>query len=145
MGSLGEEIEFVKGEATGQPKPGDGCEPLPSRVLNKMELNLLQRGLSFIPKGVGMTSWNRLEAEADLTAYHRRLKLADFFEGEEGGQRVPFTGPSEWEPRGCQVGECVWRIIEEDKKVIGGVKEVWEESNLLRGEWEALKGLRADQ
>ncbi|MGL5901975.1 MAG: hypothetical protein ACRCZO_04755, partial [Cetobacterium sp.] len=42
-------------------------------------------------------------------------------------------------------GECVWRLIEEDKKVIGGVKEVCEESNLLRGEREALKGLRADQ
>lgn len=34
-----------------------------------------------------------MEAEAGLTAYHRQLKLAVFFEGEEGGetQGIPFT------------------------------------------------------
>lgn len=56
-----------------------------------------------------------MEAEAGLTAYHRRLKLTNFFEGEEGeGQRVPFTCAPEWEPQICQVGELVWRIIEEE-------------------------------
>lgn len=116
-----------------------------TRVLNKMELSVLQKGLSFIPRDVGGTSWNRLEAEEGLTAYHRRLKLADFFEGEEGqGQRAPFTGASEWEPRNSQVGELVWRIMEEDRKMMKGIKGVPEESNLSRGEWGALRGLRVD-
>lgn len=41
---------------------------------------------------VGAT-WNRLEAEVGLTEYHRRLKLAAFFEEEEGDAegKAPFT------------------------------------------------------
>lgn len=65
-----------------------------TRVLSKIEMSVLQRGLSFVPSGTGMggNSWNRLEAEAGLTEYHRWLKIAVFFreEGREG-QRAPFT------------------------------------------------------
>lgn len=52
-----------------------------ARVLNKFEMLVLQRGLSFVPRGtrVGGDTWNRLEAEAGLTKYHRLLKLAAFF------------------------------------------------------------------
>lgn len=52
-----------------------------TRNLNKDEMSLLQKGLSLIPKGAGMVSghWNKLDAEAGLMAYHRRLKLAVFF------------------------------------------------------------------
>lgn len=55
-----------------------------TRILDKFEMSLLQRGLSFVPKGVGMggATWNRLEMEAGLTEYHRILKLAAFFEEE---------------------------------------------------------------
>lgn len=46
-----------------------------TRVISKMEMSVMQRGLSFIPSGTGMggNSWNRLEAEAGLTVYHRRF------------------------------------------------------------------------
>lgn len=107
---------------------------------------VLPRGLSFIPRGTGMSgsSWNRLEAETGLTAYHRRLKLTAFFEGDEGegeGQRAPFTVSLGWEPRRTQVAELVWRIVEEDQKNMKEVKETW---NLSKEKLEALKGLRKD-
>lgn len=61
-----------------------------------------------------------------------------------GLEYSPFTGASEWEPRNCQVGEVVWRIIEENRKIMKGIKHVPEDSNLTRGEREALRRLRAD-
>lgn len=41
-----------------------------TRILNKDEMSVLQRGLSFIPRGTGMdgSHCNRLDAEAGLTA-----------------------------------------------------------------------------
>lgn len=42
------------------------------------------------------------------------------------------------------MGELVWKIIEEDQRTMKGMREVPEDGNLSRREWEALKGLRAD-
>lgn len=40
--------------------------------------------------------------------------------------------------------ELVWKIVEEDERVVKGMIEAGEEWNLYRGNWDALKGLRRD-
>ncbi|XDV11124.1 hypothetical protein PO909_000146, partial [Leuciscus waleckii] len=119
---------------------------IPTRVLNKVETAVLERGLSFVPRcpGVGSKGWNRLEAEAGLTEYHRRLKLAAFFEDGEEGQRAPFTVNSGWEPQDHQVTQTLQLIIKKDQKTMKGIKEVAEAGNLSQEEWRVLKGLRED-
>lgn len=121
----------------------DCGEPLPNKN-SKIEMAVLPMGLSFIPRGTGMSgsSWNRLEAEVGLTAYHGQLRLAVFFEGdEEEGQRAHFTVSSGWDLRRSQVVELVWRIRRKIKKIMKEVKETW---NRSKGKLEALKGLRKD-
>lgn len=62
--------------------------------------------------------------EAGLAAYHRKLKLAVFFEREEREAREPINTSSGWEPKRSQVSELVWKIVEEDERVVKGVREV---------------------
>lgn len=63
---------------------------------------------------------------------HIRLKLVSFFEQEENGidqsERILFTTSSGWEPKNSQVSELVWKIIEEDEKLVRGMvrmEDVW--------------------
>lgn len=42
----------------------------------------------------------------------------------ERGARGPFTTSSGWEPKRSQVTELVWKIVEEDERVVKGVREV---------------------
>lgn len=82
MGSLGEVFKLIGERHPVNQSVRTVVNLFQTRVLNKMEMVVLQKGLSFIPRDTGImggTNWNRLEAEAGLTAYHRRLKLADFF------------------------------------------------------------------
>lgn len=77
--------------------------------------------MSVIPMAMGGSSWNRMEAEVGLKAYHMRLNVTVFIEGEEGkGQRAPFMASSGWEPRKSQVAELVWRIME-DQRIMKGM------------------------
>lgn len=41
-----------------------------------------------------------------------------------------------------QVAELVWKIMEEDQRIMKGMREVPEVCDLSQEEWEALKGLR---
>lgn len=74
--------------------------------------------------------------------------MAVFFEGERGG--TPFVSSSGWEPnRGWEpkrsrVTGLVWDIVEEDQKVMKGVREIQEIWNLSEDEWVALQRIRRD-
>lgn len=86
-GTVGALVDLVKLRREGHPisqSYGPVVYLSRTRILKDFETSLLQRELSFIPKGLGGATWNRLEAESGLSDYHRRLRLVAFF-GEEGG------------------------------------------------------------
>lgn len=146
METLDEGVKLVREGHPVDQRAGTVVNLSLTRVLNKEEKAVLHKGLSFVPncQGMGRRNWNRLEAEAGLTEYHRRLKLAAFFEEEEEVQRAPFTLNSGWEPQDKQVPQIVQQVIKEDQKIIKGIKEVMEAWNLSQEEWRVLKGLRQD-
>ncbi|GAA6089820.1 uncharacterized protein LOC109201125 isoform X1 [Tachysurus ichikawai] len=68
-------------------------------TLSTTEERVLEKGLSFIPT-VGPGLPNQLETEAQITEYHRRLKITYFGTNntEEQPAKAPFTNKSGWEP-----------------------------------------------
>lgn len=117
-----------------------------NRLLSTSEQSVLEKGLSFIPVHFNTTgqTWDRLEMEAGLTEYHRRIKLASFFEEQEPPQRIPFIPKSDWEPQNFQVEGEVHELIKKDRNTIKGIRNITELTNLSEEEHSALKRLRND-
>lgn len=65
--------------------------------LSKAQFDLLSRGLSFIPT-VDLGRDQKLQWEADLQHYHRKVKLAAYYKDSPGKEKLPFIGPSSWTP-----------------------------------------------
>ena len=78
-----------------------------------------------------------------LQEYHRRLKLAAFFEHHKEKEIVPFIDKSEWTPNDQQLPSQVTQIIKKDIRFFDSSFHVSPlKPNLTEGEIKALKALR---
>lgn len=100
------------------------------------QLQLLDKGLTFIPSR-DEGGHIRAPLMADLTEYHRRLKLASYFGPTKVPLRKPFKKPSHWEPAQEKLPKELFELFEQDRKTIREIKYVKEDSNMTE-----VKGLR---
>lgn len=107
-------------------------------TLTREQLQILYKGLTFVPIR-DMGGHIRTPLMADLTEYHRRLKLASYFGPTKVPLRKPFKKPLHWEPTQEQLPKELFELIEQDRKTIREIKYVKEDSNTTKGE---MKGLR---
>lgn len=107
--------------------------------LTTPQTTLLNKGLTFIPTPKPVR--NHRQLHLDLQMYHRRIKLALFFEEEER-EPIPFTLPSEWTPKDSQLPDAIKQLIKEDSKELKNVPtQYMEEANITPEETIALKQL----
>ena len=90
--------------------------------LSSAELSLLDKGMSFIPYHK-VKKWDNKLGIHDLTRYHRRLKLAFFFEDDDNddsldGDIPRFTPPSQWEPRDSKIPRNLKKLITRDLETL---------------------------
>lgn len=111
-------------------------------ILTKGQLQLLNKGLTFIPTPV-INQNTKNELLADTQRYHRRLLLAAFYRYNQKIEIIPFTGKSTWTPKLSQVPNTIRQIIRADKYAIRNIP--WNNkatSNLGWDEKQALRQLR---
>lgn len=77
----------------------------------------MEKGFSFIPTPQPTNACNK-EKFADVTNYHRRLKIATYFGPSEDDARIPFMPPSDWEPPWSKVPELIKTVISLDKEYL---------------------------
>lgn len=77
------------------------------------QFSILNKGLNFIPtRG---TNANIVEqARFDLQQYHRRLKLAAYYEGSPTSEKLPFTTKSTWSPPQSVIPQEIIKLIDTD-------------------------------
>lgn len=115
---------------------------LSSLTLTQPQLELLSKGLSFVP------SWNtgrnvRRQLTSDVTQYHRRLKLLAHYgpDPEEQTNRLPFISPSLWEPDRDKLPPELLLLIQMDSEHLPRLIPKPDNPNLSPDEVEALQHL----
>ena len=110
--------------------------------LTPPQLTLLNRGLTFIPtKGsnkniIEQTRW-------DLQLYHRKIKLATYFQNTKDTIPPPFTPKSDWTPPDGKLPPEITALIRTDiQHVDTKFRAAHTRPNLSREETEALKELK---
>ncbi|KAG7467708.1 hypothetical protein JOB18_018490, partial [Solea senegalensis] len=80
---------------------------------SQIQLQLLERGLSFIPRP---TTYDWEELQRDLHKYHRRIKLLDYFHPHSDFTPSQFSHPSHWEPDWTTLNNKTHTLIHTDRK-----------------------------
>lgn len=110
-------------------------------VPSREQLQLLNKGLTFIPsRDEGGRA--RAPLMADLTEYHRRLKLASYFGPTKVPLRKPFKKPSHWEPTQEKLPRELFELIKQDRKTIKEIRYMEEDYNMTSGELQGLRELQ---
>lgn len=118
-------------------------------LLTPAQDSALAKGLSFIPHFKNKTHKHTPD-DTETTAYHRRLKLAAHFHGEEREfvYKPTFQEPSTWEPEPHTLPLPLWDVIAADRtalKVPRPPSQQADLDNLTDSEWLALQQLRKDK
>lgn len=110
--------------------------------LSKAQLDLLNRGLTFIPT-VGDNRKQRTQLLWDIQNYHRKIKLATYF-GNKGKRGKPrFTPPSHWTPPPHKLPPEVHFLIKQDNKEVHKHEKIHKDRrNLTEDEIQALTELK---
>lgn len=110
--------------------------------LSKAQLDLLNRGLTFIPT-VGDNRKQRTQLLLDIQNYHRKIKLATYF-GNKGKRGKPrFTPPSHWTPPPHKLPPEVHFLIKQDNKEVHKHEKIHKDRrNLTEDEIQALTELK---
>lgn len=110
--------------------------------LTKAQIDLLSKGLSFVP------TWNtgkdmRRRLTLDVTQYHRKLKLIAHYGSNPDDQqnRLPFLSPSLWEPETDKLPPELLQLIKTDSEQLPHLIPKPENPNLTSEEVEALQHL----
>lgn len=113
--------------------------------LSKAQLDLLNRGLTFIPT-VGDNRKQRTQLLLDIQNYHRKIKLATYF-GNKGKREKPrFTPPSHWTPPSHKLPPEVHFLIKQDNKEIHKHEKTHKDKgNLTEDENKALTELKQNK
>lgn len=109
-------------------------------LLTEAQISLLNRGLSFVPS---ISATSRQDLEYDLQVFHRRLKLAAYFEGSQEKNPLPFLPPSLWLPNACNLPGVINRLISKNSRAFRRkFRIIKEKNNLSNEERLALKSLQ---
>ena len=123
------------------------CQHRPVSQPHTAQVSLLLKGLSFVPT-LNIGDRNPPSMRLEIAAYHRRLKLAAFFEGQEQrdyGERRRFLPPSAWTPKDHQLPPAIPRLVQEDLQSASLLPNDEDHTpNLTPEEVEALRQLRQD-
>ena len=114
---------------------------------SEAQVSLLLKGLSFVPTlNIGRQGPPSMRLE--VAAYHRRLKLAAFFEGQEQtdpSERRRFLPPSAWTPKDHQLPPIVPTLVQADLGFAASLPNGEDDTpNLTPEEVVALRQLRQD-
>ena len=109
-------------------------------VLSTGQRKVLEKGFNFIPTPEIQNS--RPIFKADLSAYHRRLKLRAYFgRSREDTEPPRFHRKSGWEPGMAEIPRELRTLLIKDRMDIGGMKPRAEAQNLTPEEIECIKDL----
>lgn len=110
--------------------------------LSEPQYNLLNKGLSFIPTGF-IERDQKVQFKWDIQSYHRRIKLASYFQNSGGREILPFTGTSNWTPPLEKLPLEIGNLISKDLDIFKAhYKPVSEKNNISHQEIRALRELR---
>lgn len=111
--------------------------------LSEPQYNLLSRGLSFISTTT-MGREEEFQLQLDTQNYHRKIKLASYFQNVAGREMVPFVGSSNWMPPLHKLPLEVQDLISKDLETFKThYKPIGEKPNLSACEARALRELQA--
>lgn len=118
---------------------------LSSRRLTQAQIDLLSKGLSFVPTG-GIPKGIRSQLAHNVSQYHRRLKLITHYgpNTDQLEHRLPFYPPSQWEPNWDDLPLELRSLIREDTHDTSNLILEPEKPNLTKEEEMALRQLRND-
>lgn len=109
--------------------------------LTKAQLELLNRGLTFVPT-IDLTKNQKKQLELDIQTYHRKIKLATYFRHTKKDTPLPFRPPSNWTPPPHKLLPEIHLLIQKDNK---DFKQFFrfhqEKQNLSQDEVKALREL----
>ncbi len=116
---------------------------LSSKTLGQNEVNLLSKGLNFVPKPPKPT---QEEVQSAISQFSRRLKLTQFFHNMPRlGDPKPFVDKSQWTPDDQLIPEDILKEIETLEKESSKIKLKNGPSNLSKQEKLAIRSLKADK
>lgn len=108
---------------------------------SQAQLNLLNRGLTFIPT-FKLDRNRRKQLLSDIQNYHRKIKLAVYFRNKGKRNPPPFSAASTWTPSLDKMPTEVISLIERDKLDFDAYFKHWEEEpNITQEEEEAIQEL----
>ena len=111
------------------------------------QCSLLVRGLSFVPT-LNIAAGGRQNLCLEISNYHRRVKLATYFEDREPvniAERPRFFPKSHWTPKDNQLPAVIPALVAEDLRALNSLPSLnAEPPNLTSEEVVALRQLRAD-
>lgn len=109
--------------------------------LSSAQLALLNKGLNFIPTK-GTNRHIREQSLSDMQQYHRKLKLAAYYEHARESVQLPFIQKSAWTPQQGQIPDVITALIQADMHYFNSQFEVHRvPPNLTAGEVRALTEL----
>ena len=86
--------------------------------------------------------------DIELARYHRRLKLAAKFYGQERDEQegTIFREPSTWEPNPAELPPPLWDLIAADREILKAKPYLTraDQDNITEAEWKALQKLSRD-
>ena len=108
--------------------------------MTRDQINVLSRGLKFIPTPVTNTGHVRAELLKDFNAFARRMRLQYIFHGKDKEQH-PFHVKSDWEPP-VQPSVALETYLEEVKLQLANINTITPRNNLPKREQLAIKQLK---
>ena len=127
-----------------KPNFGSTILNLSKKALSQDQINLLDKGLNFIPIPAKIDKANMDKSVNDIG---RRIKLAYFFQNNLRNQfkhKVKFRKKSTWSPPDKMIHESIKNTIIEMESEIKSLQIIKENPNLRRSELKALKQLKKD-
>lgn len=114
--------------------------------MTEIQRKILNRGLTFVPAPRG-TKFIKDQFKEDLKVYHRRVKLAVFFQDQDEGTNMKkFENPSTWTPPWSKLPFELDTMINDDLTFMEkGFKIIPDNSNLTKTELRALRELRQNK
>ncbi|PJE77741.1 hypothetical protein CI610_03331 [invertebrate metagenome] len=116
---------------------------LSSRTLNPDEIQLLDRGLKFIPTPRNISSNDFIDSAKDLG---RKLKITHFFNGKsKSAESKKFVDKSQWNPPESAIPSNIQNSVKDIFKDLSKITVSKEQPNLNLAEKKAITSLKNDQ
>lgn len=125
---------------------GKSVVNLSDENLSDLEINVLSKGLSFIPTPADV---NIDSFKSSIADFNRKIRLSYFWSHrdmtskyDDDYVKLPFTGKSDWEPPDQLVPAQVHDILSELDTKVSEMQPIKDKINVSAGQVNALKQLR---